>query len=361
MSTTPVVAPGRLGDPDTSPATDPRINPKQLEALRELNVDQNIVADLPEFSIENLTPFIANSHNVFETIYNEMDNELPSDQIEIGIETTTTSFRHAEGHDVKLHIYKPANASAPLPAVLYIHGGGMVFLSTTNKVHRRWVRSIAAEGIIAISVDFRNAYTEKKHNPFPAGLNDCAAAVRYIASHRAELGISKLVVQGESGGGNLSIATALKANREGWINEIDGVHASAPYLSGEAHTWPEERKARELPSLIENNGYLFDNHALAAFAYYYGPEDLKNPHAWPYQATVQDLAGLPAFVLLMNELDPLRDEGIAFYRKLMAAGVKVEAKVTLGVIHGAELLYRKAIPEVNAAGIRDVVGFAKSL
>jgi acetyl esterase len=63
----------------------------------------------------------------------------------------------------------------------------------------------------------------------------------------------------------------------------------------------------------------------------------------------------------MNELDPLRDEGMVFYRKLAKAGVRVEAKVSLGVTHGSALVFRGVLPEVHEAAIRDVAGFAKSL
>jgi acetyl esterase/lipase len=211
-----------------------------------------------------------------------------------------------------------------------------------------------------VLVDFRNAYTAAGHNPFPAGLNDCASAVQHIAAHKAELGISKIVLQGESGGGNLSITTAMKANREGWVDKIDGVYAVVPYISA-AYAWPIERQLKELPSLIENDGYLLQVKNSGATAYYYGPKDLENPHAWPYHASVEELKGLPPCILDMNELDPLRDEGLVFGQKLSAAGVHVESKVTSGITHGAALVFRKAAPEFHNGAVRDIVAFARSL
>ena len=66
-------------------------------------------------------------------------------------------------------------------------------------------------------------------HPFPAGLNDCAAGVRWAAANRAELGITHLIVSGESGGGNLTLTVAHKAKREGWLHEIAGFYAQCPY------------------------------------------------------------------------------------------------------------------------------------
>jgi acetyl esterase len=177
-----------------------------------------------------------------------------------------------------------------------------------------------------------------------------------------ELGISTITLQGESGGGNLAITTALKAKRDGWVDQIAGVYATVPYISG-GYGWSDERKMKELPSLIENDGYLLGMKSTAANAWYYGPREIENenPHAWPYHSSIEDLKGLPPFVVEMNELDPLRDEGMVFYRKLAQAGVKAEAKVSLGVTHGASLVFRGVVPEVHEAAIRDVAGFAKSL
>jgi acetyl esterase/lipase len=238
----------------------------------------------------------------------------------------------------------------------------MVQIPTDNKAHRRWIQSLALQGLVAIMPDFRNAYTAAGHNPFPAGLNDCASAVQHISANRSEFGITTITLQGESGGGNLAITTALKAKREGWLDAIAGVYATVPYISG-GYGWSHERKLKELPSLIENDGYLLGMKSSAATAWYYGPKEIEteNPHAWPYHSSIEDLQGLPPFVVEMNELDPLRDEGMVFYRKLAKAGVRVEAKVSLGVTHGSALVFRGVLPEVHEAAIRDVAGFAKSL
>lgn len=69
---------------------------------------------------------------------------------------------------------------------------------------------------------------------------------------------------------------------------------------------------------------------LAGMSFYYSGDDIRNPLAWPYHASIEDCVGLPPHVLAMDELDPLRDEGMAYHRKLLAAGVEVNAQVNLG-------------------------------
>lgn len=366
MASAGFTPPGRLGDPNLNVTTDPRTHPKVSELLKAMGVLE-MMTDYPEradWTIEALTPHVAATDTATTGLYNSLDNELPTDADEPEIETTTQTIKGVDNNDITLYIYRPKSASpqTPLPAVIYSHGGGMVTIATDTKVHRRWIRSLALQNLIAIMPDFRNAYTPESHNPFPAGLNDCAAAVQHISAQRSALGISTLILQGESGGGNLAITTALKAKREGWLDAIAGVYATVPYISG-AYGWPRERQLAELPSLVENDGYLLGMKATAASAWYYGPKEVEaeNPHAWPYHSSVEDLRGLPPFVLEMNELDPLRDEGMVFYRKLAAAGVEVEAKVSLGVTHASALVFRKVLPQVHAAAVRDVAGFAWSL
>ena len=136
---------------------------------------------------------------------------------------------------------------------------------------------------------------------------------------RTALGVSNLLISGESGGGNLALATVLKAKYDGWIAQIDGVFALCPdisckYLDAEP----------QLLSLKENEGYIVDTSYLGPLlSRVYDPtgENARNPLAWPYYAEPSNLAGLPPHVISVNELDPLRDDGLAYYRKLVAAGV----------------------------------------
>ena len=160
------------------------------------------------------------------------------------------------------------------------------------------------------------------------------------------------------GGGNLSIATTLKAKQEGWGELIDGVYAFCPYISGAYREQPAD-----LPSLKENDGYLLSNSSMQVLVKVYDPEleHTNNPLAWPLQASIEDLKGLPPHVVSMNELDPLRDEGIAFLRKLQAAGVSAVGKVVLGTGHAGDLSMPDIVPDIFQDSARALYSFAKSL
>ena len=127
-----------------------------------------------------------------------------------------------------------------------------------------------------------------------------------------------MIVSGESGGGNLALAVGLKAKQDGKLAQIDGIYALCPFIS---NAWGQP--PRELPSLYENEGYnnIFCS-GMAVNASLYDPEHQNdNNPLWPYRAQREDLQGLPPHVISVNELDPLRDEGLKYYRMLRAAGV----------------------------------------
>jgi acetyl esterase/lipase len=275
-----------------------------------------------------------------------------------GVESTTVVIDGVDGNDISLYIHRPTAAGGPLPCVVHTHGGGMVILKADGEGYQRWRDELAATGLVVVGVEFRNGGGELGPHPFPAGLNDCASAARWVIDNRERLGISKVVISGESGGGNLSLATTLKAKRDGWIDAIDGVYAQCPYISNAYVERPPE-----LASLIENDGYLLDCENMGALAKAYDPEGghASDPLAWPYHASASDLAGLPPHVISVNELDPLRDEGLAYYRKLLGAGVSAVSRTVNGTCHAGDCLFRTAMPDVYLTTIRDINSFAYSL
>ena len=157
---------------------------------------------------------------------------------------------------------------------------------------------------------------------------------------------------GESGGGNLTLATGMQLLNDGDIDLITGLYALCPYIAG---IWP----LPENPSSVENNGILLDlhnNHGAMA----YGIEQLesRNPLAWPGFATAEDVRGLPPTVISVNECDPLRDEGINFYRLLLTADVKANCRQVMGTIHGTEI-FPISCPEISRETGRSIADFCK--
>ena len=155
----------------------------------------------------------------------------------------------------------------------------------------------------------------------------------FMVQKITELGVSKIIVSGESGGGNLTLATTLKAKKDKKLFQIDGVYAQCPYISNEYH-----RNINYLPSLVENDGYFLNVKDMAVMATAYDGVDSNNPLAWPLFATIEDLNGLPPHVISVNELDPLRDEGLLYYKKLLIAGVDASSITINGTVHAGDII-----------------------
>ena len=352
-------APGRLGQSDLCPRTDPRAVPSLVAALAAYGLDATL--EPPDVGVDadlaDVLEAVGRDHAGAQEMYDTVPLALPGDRSDVDVTTETiTSF---DGSGLVLYVFRPRSVDGPLPGIFHTHGGGMTILTTDNQVHRRWNTDVAASGAVVVMVDFRNSWTPEGRHPFPTGVEDCLAGLLWTDAHRDELGLTSLVTYGESGGGNLAIATVLLAKSRGRLDAIDGVYGDIPFISG-GYRWDRDRQMSELPSLVENDGYQVHTKAMALIARSYDPtgENAENPIAWPYHATVEDLRGLPPTVISVNELDPLRDEGIGFARKLALAGVDTSAKVNLGLTHGAQHIFRPSVPEAQRSSIRDLVGFA---
>ncbi len=346
--------PGKLGDPTSTLATDPRSDQRLIDVLEPLGLAGEFpsIRLTPDSSMDEIQDFLIKSEPDYEALF---DVALKGLDPVPNVESRTEVIKGVDGNDIELYIHSPTNAQGPLPGIVHLHGGGMVVFSAQASGYKRWRDELAALHTVTIGVQFRNAGGVLGPYPFPAGLNDCTSALEWVYSNKADLGISGLVVSGESGGGNLTLATALKAKRDGKINMIDGVYAQCPYISNAYDTQPDW-----LPSLTENDGYFIGCSHMATLARVYDPTAMNdnNPLAWPLHATTEDLVGLPPHVISVNELDPLRDEGLAYYRKLVDANVQANSRTVNGTCHAGELIFRSALPEAYAASARDVATFA---
>ncbi|MFT4821563.1 MAG: acetyl esterase [Candidatus Azotimanducaceae bacterium] len=338
-------------------AEDPRIDPriKAIFGMVDLSGDTRDVANREELLVRaNTDEAIAASEGLTAFLAMCDTQEVaPSAGLVISEHKVTSQ---PDGNTINIRVIRP-DTSEKLPCVYYIHGGGMQTMSCDDGNYRAWGRMIAAQGVAVAMVDFRNAVTASsvpEVEPFPAGLNDCVSGLKWAHDNAGELNIDsdRIIVAGESGGGNLTLATGLKLLKEGDINIISGLYALCPYIAG---VWPLDAN----PSSTENNGILLDLHNNnGAMAYGIAELELRNPLAWPGFATGDDVKGLPPTVISVNECDPLRDEGINFYRLLLASGVSARCRQVMGTIHGTEI-FPICCPDISRDTARDLAGFCK--
>lgn len=357
MAANTPILPGRLGTPGMLMNTDPRADPRMVAAMAPFGLDiapepAPVDANSP---LDALLEYCALAETGFEGFNAALFADLAAIE---GVTSSTEVIQGIDGNDINLYVHRSDNIDDPVPCVVHTHGGGMVILSAAGPGYTRWRDELAATGMVVVGVEFRNGAGKLGPHPFPAGLNDCASAVKWVFANKEILGISKIIVSGESGGGNLSLATALKAKAERWLSHIDGIYAQCPYIS---NAWAD--KTPDLPSLFENDDYFLNVAMMGALAKTYDPagDNVDNPLCWPYVAAKSDLEGLPPHVISVNQLDPLRDEGLRYFQKLLGAGVSAVSRTVNGTCHAGDCLFRAAMPEVYAATIRDISGFAHSL
>ena len=351
------ILPGRLGSPNMMLKDDPRADPRMLVAMAPYALGETPPPTGVDgsSSVEAVLKYVSMAEPGFQGLFGALFKDLPPIQ---GVTKSVEMIKGVDGNDVTLFIHRPAKASGALPGILHLHGGGMIMLEAAAPNYDRWRDELAATGLVVVGVEFRNAGGKHGNYPFPAGLNDCTSSLQWVNDNKDRLGISKVVVSGESGGGNLTLATTLKAKREDRIDGIAGVYAQCPYISNAYAT-----KDPALPSLYENDEYFLACEMMGALTKPYDPsgDNATNALAWPYHASVEELRGLPPHVISVNQLDPLRDEGLAYYRKLLAAGVSAVSRTVNGTCHGGDCIFRAAMPDVYRATIRDIKSFADSL
>jgi acetyl esterase/lipase len=277
----------------------------------------------------------------------------------VGLDISTLEFvSQPDGNSIKVQFIRP-QTSETLPCVYYIHGGGMQTMSCFLGFYRAWGKMIAHQGVAVAMVDFRNCLTPSSAPevaPYPAGLNDCVSGVKWLAGQGEQLNIDpgRIIIAGESGGGNLTLATGMKLKRDGDMELIQGLYAMCPYIAG---AWPQER----YPSSIENNGIFLDLHNnRGAIAYGIEAFDARDPLAWPGFATEEDVKGLVPTVISVNEADPLRDEGIEFYRLLLRAGVSARCVQLMGTVHGSDV-FVIACPDISRETASSIARFCRGL
>lgn len=251
-----------------------------------------------------------------------------------------TLYVDVNGTEIPVKIHRPKGIEDTLPIVFYIHGGGWVLGDDTT--HDRLVRELAA-GIPAAVVF--PVYTPSPEAAFPQPTNELFAVLNHIVSHADELRLdaSRLAVAGDSVGGNMAIAMALKAAKEG-----------APKIGFQLLMYPVTDAAMETESYHHfENGPWLTKKAMAWFWKLYAPNaaDRESVLSSPLTASAEQLKNLPPALVITAENDVLRDEGEAFARKLNDAGVKTTSVRFNGTIHDFMMLN----PIAQSAATRDAV------
>jgi len=230
--------------------------------------------------------------------------------------------------EVPVRLYIPDNIEKPGPALLDIHGGGFVIgsIETEHAVSVRFAKSL---GVVVMSVDYRLA----PEHPFPAGLHDCYAALKWLHSQSEELSIDtkRIGVYGVSAGGGLAAGLTLLARDMG-----------GPGICFQCLNIPELDDRLETVSAKQFVDTPVWNRpkALMSWRYYLGEKYSRDSDGVPEQAAparAKDLRDLPPAFVSAMEFDPLRDEDIAYAARLMQAGVKVELHSYPGTFHGSSM------------------------
>jgi len=256
-------------------------------------------------------------NTVFDTLDPEIlelargDYSLPCD-IEIA------SIDDAEVDGIPVRIYR--NEEPPAGLVVYFHGGGMVIgsIGIMDNVARALC---AASGAVVISVGYRLA----PENPYPAGLDDCETVTRWSIATASTFGVpaSKVAIAGESAGGNLSAALALR------LRDAGDVQVAAQVL-----IYPRTAGSARSASCTEFDGLVISLKAMDVYdaAYSSGRDLDDDPYAAPLHA--DHLRDLPPAIVVLGGCDMLRDEGRAYADRLREDGVDVDEVCYAGQPHG---------------------------
>jgi acetyl esterase len=225
------------------------------------------------------------------------------------------------GGEIPVRIYTPVG-DGPFGLLVFFHGGGFVLgdLQTHDGVCRELA---AGASCVVVAVDYRLA----PEHTYPAAADDCEAAIRWAAENAASLNAdaARMVVGGESAGGNLSAVVAQRLRDKG-----------GPALAGQMLVYPASRLVGEATgSMLENaEGYFLELKDMEWFlgAYLSDPAHAMLVDASPGLA--EDLSGLPPALVITAEYDPIRDDGEFYGEALRAAGVEVTISRYDGAIHG---------------------------
>ena len=284
-------------------------------------LDPEIQAVLSAMAAMNAPAMSTGTPEAARAAFRFMTVDMRSPESVVPVKETEDVVIPTPDGDLPARIYRPEVAE-PAPTIVFIHGGGFVIGDIDT--HDNQARSICAgTDSVVVSIDYRLA----PEAPWPAAVDDSYAAVCWAADTIDTLGgdADRLAVAGDSAGGNLSAAVALRCRDNG------------PGLAGQLLIYPGIDMDPDAPyqSRIDNaEGYFLTADDMVWFRDHYlgTTTDFADPMMSPIKAS--NLAGLAPAVVATAEFDPLRDEGNAYAEALRAAGVEVDSRCYDGMIHG---------------------------
>jgi acetyl esterase len=237
---------------------------------------------------------------------------------------------------VAIRIVRPTGSAGALPVVIYFHGGGWVLGDVDT--HDRLIREIANGANAAVV--FVN-YSRPPEARYPVPIEEAYAATKWVSANGKTIHVdsSRLAVAGDSVGGNMAAAVTLLAKQRG-----------GPPIHFQVLFYPVTDADFDTPSYQQfAQGYFLTRQSMKWFWDQYAPDVAIRMQATasPLRATIDQLRGLPPALVINGECDVLRDEGEAYARKLIQAGVHVTALRYLGTIHDFVML--NAITDTPAA------------
>ena len=352
---------------------DLRIEPsirKAWSIIPKSTIKLDIPTNRKECVLQAAAPQAVQSQKAMDTLFGENPIFAGGSNVQTknGFESIESKFTsQPDGNSISVSIVrqKKSMQSHHLPIVVYFHGGGMAKASSFHGNFQTFARMIASHDVIVVLIDFRNStYPARPGDDigaYPSGLNDCQSGVRWVAANRSFVGggsRSRIVLAGESGGGNLAIATALKflhapgahGNEMNKLN-ISGIYAMCPFIGG---MYPNSK----YPSTLKYDGIILSTESMQSFVVGYGDDCRTDKYAWPSYCTTKDLVGLCPIVVSMNEFDPLVDEGKDFYRKCLLAGVDARGIVLSGTTHATDNYFPGTAPRIARATASAMACFA---
>ena len=346
---------GRLADPGRTLGTDPRADPRMVAAFTPFGLDSPLppLPSTVDSTLEDRLAILAAMEERFGAVFDTLAQAIP---VAEGVTSTTVTIAGGGGNDLTLYISRPADTDGPLPGVVHLHGGGMAILSAADTVAVRWRENLAATGLVVVGVEFRNSAGKLGVHPYPAGLE-------------------RLCGRDALGGGQPRGSRRQPADRVGRVGRGQPEpHGRAQGQAGglaardrrglravPVHLQPLAGAARRPALADENDGYFMSGRTLPCSVPCTTPaaRTRPTPPAGPGSRPTTDRRPAAACHLGQRARSTAR-RGPGLLPPPAPRGVSAVGRVVAGTCHAGDVL-SGAMPDVYAASLRDVSGFAESV